>query len=413
MTNDCLSNTTIPQTLELEGEQLSAFYQPIIALDTRKVVGYEVLGRACKDDAVRSLGPFFCDPTVPLEDHIAVDRILREQAFQKIAATDQPPMLFINLKPNWMHHGMQSGELYTLSLLDKYQIDPSRVVIEITEESFNGEVDELREVIDMYRAKGCLIAIDDVGSGFSGIDRIALIQPNILKIDMHMLKRSANHDGYLGTLRSFSALADQLGASLLAEGVETRQDLARAMQAGVRYVQGFLFAKAEPDFEQPFRFSSLLEEELEAHRQLQLYSENYWRYLSDRLAGRVDRIGHLEELEEEDNEWIVRLLQELDSNCIRVYLCRDDGIQISSNYSRRPVDGSWRREDEYCGANWSWRPYFVPNVVQLSEKRRSIVSRAYTDLDSRAWIRTVSVLAKPGIILFVDMKDPEPDYYRL
>jgi hypothetical protein len=42
-----------------------------------------------------------------------------------------------------------------------------------------------------------------------------------------------------------------------------------------------------------------------------------------------------------------------------------------------------------------------------------MVSRAYTDLDSRAWIRTVSVLVKPGIILFVDMKDPEPDYYRL
>ncbi|MCK9861889.1 EAL domain-containing protein [Paenibacillus sp. ATY16] len=412
MTNDCLSNTTLPQTLQLDGEQLSAFYQPIIALDTRKVVGYEVLGRACKDDAVRSLGPFFCDASVPVEDHIAVDRILREQAFRKIGEIPQPPMLFINLKPNWMHRGVQSGEIYTLSLLDKYRIDPRRVVIEITEESFNGEIEELREIIDLYRSKGCLIAIDDVGSGFSGMDRIALIQPNILKIDIHMLKRSASHDGYLGTLRSLSALADQLGASLLAEGVETKQDLARAIQAGVRYVQGFLFAKAEPEFDEPSRFSALLEEELEAHRQLQLYSENYWSYLSDRLSGKIDRIGHLEELEDEDNEWIVRLLQELENNSIRVYLCSEDGIQISSNYSRRE-DGSWRREDEYCGANWSWRPYFVPNVVQLNENRRSMVSRAYTDLDSRAWIRTVSVLVKPGIILFVDMKDPEPDYYRL
>lgn len=412
MTNDCLSNTTLPRTLQLDDEQLSAFYQPIIALDTRKVVGYEVLGRACKGDAVRSLGPFFCNPEVPVADHIAVDRILREQAFCKIAETEQPPMLFINLKPNWMHRGLQSGELYTLSLLDKYRIDPRRVVIEITEESFNGELEQLREVIDMYRSKGCLIAIDDVGSGFSDMDRIALVQPNILKIDIHMLKKSANHDGYLGTLRSFSALADQLGASLLAEGVETKQDLAQAIQAGVRYVQGFLFAKAEPDFEQPSRFSAVLEEELEAHRRLQMYSENYWRYLSDRLIGKIDRVGRLEELDGEDNEWTARLLRELEYNCIRVYLCNDKGIQISANYSRRE-DGSWRREDDYCGANWSWRPYFVPNVVQLGENRRSMVSRAYTDLDSRAWIRTVSVLVKPGIILFVDMKDPEPDYYRI
>ncbi|GLX71362.1 EAL domain-containing protein [Paenibacillus glycanilyticus] len=411
MTNDFLFNMAIPQTLRLDDEQLSAFYQPIIALDTREVMGYEVLGRACKGEAVRSLGPFFCDPEVPDQDHIAVDRLLREQAFRKIAATKQPPMLFINLKPNWMHRGMLSGEQYTLSLLDKYRIDPSTVVIEVTEESFGGGMEALLEAIAGYRSKGCLIAIDDVGSGFSGMDRIAQIQPNILKIDIHMLKASASHDGFLATLRSFSALADQLGASLLAEGVETREDLQRAIQAGVRYVQGYLFAQAGPEFDVPDRYSSLLDEELEAHRQLKLYAENYWRYLSDRLTGKIDRVGHLEELEEEEQEWIARLLPVLENNCTRVYLCRDDGIQISSNYSRR-VDGSWRREEEYSGANWSWRPYFVPNAVQLSDSRRSIVSRAYTDLDSRAWIRTLSILVKPGIILLVDMKDPELDDCR-
>ncbi|MDQ8737538.1 EAL-associated domain-containing protein [Paenibacillus sp. LHD-38] len=97
---------------------------------------------------------------------------------------------------------------------------------------------------------------------------------------------------------------------------------------------------------------------------------------------------------------------------MRVYLCNDDGIQLSSNFCRES-EQAWRREVQYRGANWSWRPYFVPNLVQLNENRRAIVSRAYTDLDSHVWIRTVSVLVAPGLILFMDLKDTERDAQRL
>lgn len=411
---DCLANTIMPQSLGLlQGEQLAAFYQPIIAMDTRCVMGYEVLGRATAAESgeVRSLGPFFCDASIATEDHIVVDRVLREEAMRKLGRTDNPPMLFINLKPSWIYRYRDSGELYTLSLIDKYKIDPRRVVIEITEESFAGSMEELREVVDLYRSRGCLIAIDDVGSGFSSTDRIAQIQPNILKIDIHMIKRSATHDGYLGALRSFSALAEQIGASLLAEGVETKQDLARSIEAGARYVQGFLFARAEPGFQQPDRFAELLEAELELHLSKHLRSENYWQGQAEQLAEQLDKVIQRSEPSEKKNEWMQSLLPELHPNCIRVYLCRADGIQLSSNFSRQ-AEAEWRQENEYKGANWSWRPYFVPNLVQLSEKRRAIVSRAYTDLESHAWIRTVSVLAEPGLILFADMKDPEPEGER-
>lgn len=409
--NDCLSNIILPEALGLNGEQLSAYYQPIIAMDTRRVVGYEVLGRACKGDNVRSLGPFFCDSSVSIEDHIIVDRILREQAMKKLATIEDPPLLFINLKPNWIHRFTESGELYTLSLIDKYHIDPRRIVIEITEESFSGSMDELRAVVDMYRSRGCLIAIDDVGRGFSNTDRIALIQPNILKLDINMIKKSASHDGYLGALRSFSALAEQIGASLLAEGIETVQDLARAIEAGARYVQGFLFSRAEPDFQEPSRFAALLESELDEYLKQHLQSERRWQERAEQLAELLERIvqkaGHVEQ----KNDWIMDLLPELHVDCIRVYLCREDGIQLSSNYSKIS-DGQWQCEDEYCGANWSWRPYFVANLVQLNDKRRAIVSRAYTDLESYEWIRTISVLAESGLILFADMRAPGPEGQR-
>ncbi|MFF2484243.1 EAL domain-containing protein [Paenibacillus sp. NPDC058071] len=409
-----LSQAKLPKSLGLDGERLAAFYQPIIAMDTRRIIGYEVLGRACKDDQARSLGPFFGDPDVPAEDHIVVDRILREQAIQRLSKTagQSAPLLFINLKPNWMHRYTESGELYTLSLIEKYRIDPKRIVLEITEESFNGSMEELRMVIDLYRSRGCLIAIDDVGSGFSNTDRIAHIQPNLLKIDMHMIKRSATHGGYLGALRSFSTLAEQIGASLLVEGVETKQDLARAIDAGARYVQGYLFAQAEPDFQKDDRFSGLLEKELGAHLRSHLQAEYYWRKQSEKLVQLLSEASSLPEDGDsqsmEMDQWIHMLLPKLHERSIRVYLCGGDGIQLSSNFSRNG-NQSWRQEDAYQGANWSWRPYFIPNLVQLNDRQQAIVSRSYTDLDTREWIRTISVMTGRGCILFVDMRVPDAD----
>jgi len=411
--NECSSSLLLPKTLELDGETLAAFYQPIIAMDTRRIMGYEVLARAVKGDSVRSLGPFFCNEQIPEEDHIIVDRVLREQAFSKLALMEEEqPMLFINLKPSWIYRYEEIGELYTLSLLDKYGIDPKRIVIEITEESFHGSMERLRSVVDIYRARGCLIAIDDVGSGFSNTDRIAHIQPNLLKLDIHMIKKSATHDGYFGVLRSFSDLAEQIGASLLVEGVETREDLARAIQAGARYVQGFMFARAEPAFREPTSFASLIEAELDQHLLHFVGTERYWQRQSEKLAEQwVALVQEARYLGNED-EWIEGLLPELYDHCIRVYLCNESGIQLSSNYYRES-DKAWRREERYRGANWCWRPYFVPNLVQLNEHRRAIVSRAYTDLDSHAWIRTVSVLAAPGLILLMDLKDSERGAQRL
>lgn len=410
--NECLTTLPLPKALGLKDETLAAFYQPVIAMDTRRIIGYEVLGRAVKDGSVRSLGPFFCDEEVLEDDHIVVDRLLREQAFSKLAQIKDQPMLFINLKPSWIYRYEEVGELYTLSLLDKYGIDPKRIVIEITEESFNGSMESLRAVVDIYRARGCLIAIDDVGSGFSSTDRIAQIQPNLLKIDIHMIKKSATHNGYFGVLRSYSDLAELVGASLLVEGVETREDLARSIQAGARYVQGFMFASAEPEFRKPDCFAPLIEAELEQHLLHFVGSERYWLRQSEQLAEQLVELVQKAPYTEQKDEWIEELLSELYDHCIRVYLCNKDGIQLSSNYYRES-DSDWRREEQYRGANWSWRPYFVPNLVQLNENRRAIVSRAYTDLDSHAWIRTISVLVAPGLILFMDLKDTEWGAQRL
>ncbi|GIO14683.1 signal transduction protein [Cohnella xylanilytica] len=425
-------------------ERLAAFYQPILALDTRRIVGYEVLGRRREGSSVRSLGPFFADPRVPAEEQLRVDRLLREKALAKTSAMADPPGLFLNLKPSWIYrHHKETGELHTLRLLNRYGLDPSRICIEITEEEFRGPTAELSEVIDVYRAQGCRIAIDDVGSGFSNFDRIAQLQPNLLKVDIHLMKRSASHSGYLGVLRSFSTLAEQIGASLLVEGVETREDLLRAIQIGARYVQGYLFAPAEPEFRPEDDFSPLIEEALAEHRRRLEAAEGHWRERSRRLvestkasgiedklraaaagersrgeaagmaaaggaaadnSGERDPAG-LAGLAERADGILAGWLPSLDAECRRVFLCRENGIQLSSNHVR-DADGGWRTEKEYRGSDWSWRPYFIPHLLR-ADRAESQISPKYKDLDSHAWIRTVSIPVGSELVLFLDIVDNE------
>lgn len=394
----------LPLSLGLNNESLAPYFQPVIALETGKITGYEVLGRAVSRTSVRSLGPFFGDESIPMEDHLLVDRALREQAIERLGRLQEPPLLFLNLKPGWIYQIGESGELYTLTLLDRFGVDPRRVVIEITEESFQGSIEVLRNVVDRYRARGCQIAIDDVGRGFSNADRIAQIQPDLLKIDMHIVKKSGTHNGYFGVLRSFSDLAEQIGASLLFEGVETKEDLERAIQSGARYVQGFYFAQAMPDFQPEGSYSDLVKSELERHMKQYVMSEKNWHKHAERLAARLLHLAQHSEMDGETDAWLEQLMPELDESCMRVYICNEDGIQLSANYYRTK-DTEWSREEKYRLANWSWRPYFVPNSVQLGDHRRSVVSRTYTDLETREWVRTILVLVRPGFILFADIRD--------
>ncbi|GKU76988.1 EAL domain-containing protein [Paenibacillus sp. L3-i20] len=398
------SSNSLPHALGLNGEVLAAYYQPIIALDTRRIMGYEVLGRAVGDGSVRSLGPFFGDESIPMDEQLLVDRIIREQAIARMGQEISPPLLFLNLKPSWIYQFGQLGGMYTLSLLKKYNVDPRRIVIEITEESFEGSIEVLLSLVESYRAHGCHIAIDDVGSGFSSADRIAQIQPDLLKIDMHMVKKSATHNGYFGVLRSFSELAEQIGASLLFEGVETTEDLERAIQSGARYVQGFLFAKAEPDFRDPEDFYRVIDHELKRHLKQYAMTERYWYNRAEGIADKLQEIVNCSGSLHETDLWLEQLIPELDDTFIRIYICNEEGIQLSADY-RREAETGWSYEADYKQLNWSWRPYFVPNLVLLNDHRRSIVSRVYTDLDTREWIRTISVFVRRDVILFADIKD--------
>lgn len=395
---------TIEARLELQKHRLEPFFQPILSLQTQQIVGYEALGRKIEEGRVYSLGPFFQDRTVSEEEHLHVDRWLREKAIAAMvqAEREQEALLFLNLKPSWIYRVYKkTGQLPTLQLLGKHGLDPSKVVIEITEEEFRGRLDELSSIIQVYREQGCRIAIDDIGSGYSNYDRIASIKPNILKIDLKLLKKSSLHDGYKALLNSFSILSSQMGSSLLVEGVETKQDLYHAMKAGARYVQGFLFSEAKSGFQASNAYEKLLKEEIRYYTDQEVARYRSLFAIQESLNGLVISDVNISSADEADAT-IESLLLSVTASVERIYICREDGCQISSNYIRSP-EGGWRKDARYQGSNWIWRPYFIPNILRMSSQQQGMLSREYTDLDTSRLMQTYSCPVGGSNYLFLDL----------
>ncbi|MBC9785389.1 EAL domain-containing protein [Heliobacterium chlorum] len=382
-------------------------FQPILTMDTQRIFAYEVLGRWQTPQGTRSLGPFFHDPFISTEDHIRIDRIIRQKAIAALAKAPEDTRLFLNLKPNWIYSFRDHPEkLPTLQFLREHNVDPSRFTVEITEDSFNDDIEDLARVTQTYREAGCQIAIDDVGSGFINFDRIAYIKPNILKLDLELVKKCTREDFFKEVLASFANTAEKIGASLLFEGIETEEEVQIALSLGARYLQGYFFAKPYDEFLSPDVFHHCLSYQIR-----QFVDHALWETHSDQRASDALRNSLLECLprwpEGTDPRWrkadefILRFLDSLPRLVSRVYLCDERGYQYSSNFTRH--HGEWITEEEFRGRNWAWRPYFLNNIVKATYKETGKLSSTYTDAHSGCKMRTYIYPAGDELFLCLDL----------
>lgn len=398
LTQNELEYPYIPSTREIH-----PFFQPIVSLQSLSIVGYESLGRSIKAGQVTSLGPFFHNKGIPQEKQREIDRIIRNRAIIQMAGLNSDTKLFININPSWVYQQYkETGFLPTLKMIERQGLDPSRVVIEITEAGFLGELDELSDIINAYRLAGCTLAIDDIGSGFSNYDRVASLRPQILKVDMRLLKKGIAHGGYHAVLKSFSILASQIGASLLVEGVETREDLAYALKVGARYVQGFLFSPAQPQFQPAYTYEELLRDCIDSFTHDELNRQRKLYTVMDQFNQLIVSDAEISNGTEAD-AFICSLLDHVPDNVVCIYICREEGFQISSNYIR-DESGSWRSDARARGANWIWRPYFITTVLQTKYGNQGCLSQEYIDLESSSSMQTYSAHIGDSHYLFLDLR---------
>ncbi|HVU01374.1 MAG TPA: bifunctional diguanylate cyclase/phosphodiesterase [Polyangiaceae bacterium] len=221
--------------------QVFPVFQPIVDLITGSAIGYEVLSRGVGHDSAE---PFFREAR---RHHGTweIERACRLAAIQAISAltsTHPTSLFFLNVSPDVLEDP-RFVEGFTMKQLRHHGIDPSRIVIEITEKTSIENHDRFRSVVAHYTQQGFQFAIDDFGSGHSSLIALVSATPRYIKLDMDVVRDVHRHSYRRHLVRSLNAFSASVDSRLVAEGVETWEELETLLRLGVRYAQGFLLAR--------------------------------------------------------------------------------------------------------------------------------------------------------------------------
>lgn len=395
--------------VELREEDIIPYFQPIIAADKGGIFGYEVLGRVIEDGKIKSLGYLFEDEDVSEDDKLIVDRIVRRKAFETYKKSSCDSQLFINMRTKWVYDcAVDNRESKTLKYLEKYDIDPKKIVIEITEESFEGDMESLNPIISRYRKSGCLLAIDDFGRGSSNFERIAYIRPDIVKIDQMIVHKMEHDLSFRDMCRALNFFADTLGIDVLFEGVENVDQLNQCMKAKGQFFQGYLFARPGPSPEGKECRSDLIDKERDHINEEEHNVERCLKMATLKIDKCVLR--DMDDLFFKNSEDVLGkdltpFLMNLPKYCKVVYICDKKGNQLSYNYRLDPEGVTIIKEVAH--KNWLHRTHFRNALLQLAVKERSIVTESYRDITTREYVRTYISQINDEHILFIDMDENE------
>ena len=244
MSTTCLNSVTEDEQ-RLKCEIYSTF-QPIVSITKRKIVGYEGLARGFNhvNHSVVLPDVIFSN-SIEIDEKVSLDRLCRDaclKAFKTIFQKNKEVFIFVNLDASILEYVGGSSYLYQQAL--KYGIDPKNIVIEI-KESMIKEADRFVQFVEDYKARGFLIALDDIGSGFSNFERIAIVKPDILKFDRSLVEGIDNNYILSETFQCLVRLANRIGALVVAEGIETSEEAIKCMEYGAHFLQGYYFAKPQ------------------------------------------------------------------------------------------------------------------------------------------------------------------------
>lgn len=394
------------------GMKIVPFFQPIVSLEDGLIYGYEVLARKIGLKEAISLGDFFADESISPEEKLQTDRAVRRQAFEYYKSIEEElnfpyPQLFVNIHPSWLEVYQKKGETIfpSIQMMTALGIRGNRVVIEITEHQFNSDVENINQLLQQYRDFGCKIAVDDFH--FENFDRLIAFKPDIVKIDIELVKRSLKDPDYNKLIQHVSRFCSEIGVSVLFEGVETKESALNAVQSGANLLQGFYFSKAEKAFQKQTVFSKevshiLSKSVFDQYRHAQACSLAQ-KQLNRILDESLREIPFLPHQCREPDRVLSSLVEHFPRECYRAYICESDGKQISSNFTRSGKTGEYLKQEEYCGKNWAWRPYFVFNTVRLHSSGLGILSEPYLDREHQVALRTFSYPLNENTFLFVDI----------
>ena len=231
----------------LDSDSIDAFYQPIVRLDTRAVVGVEALSRIIKENGEIVPAAAFQEAT---SDARIASQLTRRML--NIVASDVRKWLDlgipfqhvgINVSSADFHGGQIGAEL--TSAFEGRNVPLAHVILEVTESVYLNQRDHvIPRAINAMRAKGLRIALDDFGTGFASLTHLLTVPVDTIKIDKSFIQRLSANNASSVIVEALIGIARKLDIRIVAEGVETEDHVSQLRDLGCAFGQGYLFSKA-------------------------------------------------------------------------------------------------------------------------------------------------------------------------
>ncbi|WP_116089940.1 EAL domain-containing protein [Sphingomonas crusticola] len=217
-------------------------FQPIVDMQSGRPFAYEALVRGPNGEGAATILS-----RVTPENRYAFDQACRVKAIETAMAAGiiaTGARLSINFLPNAVYSPMACIQL-TLRTAERSGFPLDRLIFEFTENEHMASPDHVGSIIDTYRRIGFAVAIDDFGAGHAGLDLFARFTPDMVKLDMELVRDIDADPRRRAIVRAMVMLCAELDTILIAEGIETEGEAAALRALGVRYFQGYLLARAE------------------------------------------------------------------------------------------------------------------------------------------------------------------------
>ncbi len=223
------------------GFDFSYAFQPIVDIRARAIFAHEALVRGPDGESAHSVLS-----QVGAEHQYAFDQACREKAIRTAASLQMGSLLSINFLPNAIYR----PEVCIRSTLDaarRYGFPIERIIFETVEGEKIDDGKWLAEILTEYKRIGFKTAIDDFGAGFAGLNLLADFQPDIVKLDMALVRGIHQSPSRRAIVAGVAAMCSQLSIDVIAEGIETADEARCLSDLGIHLMQGYWFAR--PKFE--------------------------------------------------------------------------------------------------------------------------------------------------------------------
>jgi diguanylate cyclase (GGDEF)-like protein len=224
-----------------ERRQLRPVYQPIISLATGEPVGFEGLVRPAPGSSFANAQALFTAAEIT-DRTVELDMAAIETIAAHVDRLAPGVYLGLNLSPRTLETDQfHVGEL--VGILRRYRLSPEQIVVELTEREAIEDLGRLKASLARVQAAGMRIAADDVGAGNAGLRLLSEIAFDVVKIDLSLVQRGLLQESSLAVLRGLREMARRSGATVVAEGVETPEQLVALRRLGITAAQGYLLGR--------------------------------------------------------------------------------------------------------------------------------------------------------------------------